>query len=141
MTEPEVSGADPTGLESRAAIDGGDWVIDGHKWFSTGADGAAFGIVMAVTDPGEAPHRRASLIIVPADTPGVEVVRNIEVFGHAGRGWNSHSEVRFAQRARAGREPARRDAARDSRSRRSGSARAASTTPCAGSARCSGRST
>ena len=95
MTEPEVSGADPTGLESRAAMDGGDWVIDGHKWFSTGADGAAFGIVMAVTDPGEAPHRRASLIIVPADAPGVEVVRNIEVFGHAGRGWNSHSEVRF----------------------------------------------
>ena len=58
MTEPEVSGADPTSLESRAAMDGGDWVIDGHKWFSTGADGAAFGIVMAVTDPGEAPHRR-----------------------------------------------------------------------------------
>jgi acyl-CoA dehydrogenase len=95
MTEPEVSGADPTSLESRAVQDGGDWVINGHKWFSTGADGAAFGIVMAVTDPGEEPHRRASLIVVPADTPGVEVVRNIEVFGHTGRGWNSHSEVRF----------------------------------------------
>jgi acyl-CoA dehydrogenase len=95
MTEPEVSGADPTSLESRAAMDADHWVIDGHKWFATGADGAAFGIVMAVTDPEEAPHRRASLIIVPADTPGVEVVRNIEVFGHAGRGWNSHSEVRF----------------------------------------------
>jgi acyl-CoA dehydrogenase len=95
MTEPEVSGADPTGLQSRAARDGDDWVIDGHKWFSTGADGAGFGIVMAVTDPDEAPHRRMSLIVVPTATPGVEVVRNIEVFGHAGRGWNSHSEVRF----------------------------------------------
>ncbi len=95
MTEPEVSGADPTGLECRASRDGGDWVIDGHKWFSTGADGSAFGIVMAVTDPEDAPHRHMSMIIVPTDAPGVEVVRNIEVFGHAGRGWNSHSEVRF----------------------------------------------
>jgi acyl-CoA dehydrogenase len=95
MTEPEVSGADPTNLESRASEDGDDWVIDGHKWFSTGADGAAFGIVMAVTDPGEPPHRRASLIIVPTDAPGVEVMRNIGVFGHTGRGWNSHGEVRL----------------------------------------------
>jgi acyl-CoA dehydrogenase len=95
MTEPDVSGADPTGLECRAVKDGGDWVIDGHKWFSTGADGSAFGIVMAVTDPENAPHRRMSLIIVPTRTPGVEVVRNIAVFGHAGRGWNSHGEVRF----------------------------------------------
>jgi acyl-CoA dehydrogenase len=95
MTEPNVSGADPTGLECRASRDSGDWVIDGHKWFSTGADGSAFGIVMAVTDPNDAPHRRMSMIIVPTDAPGVEVVRNIEVFGHAGRGWNSHCEVRF----------------------------------------------
>jgi acyl-CoA dehydrogenase len=95
MTEPDVSGADPTGLECRAVSDGGDWVIDGHKWFSTGADGSAFGIVMAVTDPEDAPHRHMSLIIVPTDAPGVDVVRNIEVFGHAGRGWNSHCEVRF----------------------------------------------
>jgi acyl-CoA dehydrogenase len=95
MTEPDVSGADPTGLECRASRDGGDWVIDGQKWFSTGADGSAFGIVMAVTDPGDAPHRHMSLIIVPTAAPGVEVVRNIEVFGHAGRGWNSHSEVRL----------------------------------------------
>ena len=95
MTEPGVSGADPTTLESRAAQDGGDWVIDGHKWFSTGADGAEFGIVMAVTDPDEAPHRRMSLIVVPSEAPGVQVVRNVPVFGHTGRGWNSHSEVRF----------------------------------------------
>jgi len=96
MTEPEVSGADPTGLESRARTDGDAWVIDGHKWFSTGADGAAFGIVMAVTDPDAPPRRRMSLIVVPADTPGVEVVRRIEVFGHEGRGWDSHCEVRFS---------------------------------------------
>jgi alkylation response protein AidB-like acyl-CoA dehydrogenase len=96
MTEPDVSGADPTGLESRARQDGDDWVIDGHKWFSTGADGAAFGIVMAVTDPDATPRQRMSLIVVPADTPGVEVVRLIEVFGHEGRGWDSHCEVRFS---------------------------------------------
>ncbi len=70
-------------------------MIDGHKWFSTGADGAAFGIVMAVTDPDAPPRRRMSLIVVPTDTPGVEVVRRIEVFGHEGRGWDSHCEVRF----------------------------------------------
>jgi acyl-CoA dehydrogenase len=96
MTEPEVSGADPTGLECRAARDRDSWVIDGHKWFSTGADGSAFGIVMAVTDPEAAPHRRMSLIVVPTATPGVEIVRRIEVFGHAGRGWNSHCEVRLS---------------------------------------------
>jgi alkylation response protein AidB-like acyl-CoA dehydrogenase len=95
MTEPGVSGADPTSLESRARSDGDSWVIDGHKWFATGADGSAFGIVMAVTDPDAAPHRRASLLIVPTDTQGVEVVRRIAVFGHEGRGWNTHCEVRF----------------------------------------------
>ena len=55
--------------------DGDDWVIDGHKWFSSGAEGAAFGIVMAVTDPDAQPHARATQILVPADTPGVEIVR------------------------------------------------------------------
>jgi acyl-CoA dehydrogenase len=95
MTEPEVSGADPTGLRTRAVADGDDWVIDGHKWFSSGADGAAFGIVMAVTDPDAAPHRRMSQIVVPTDTPGFEVVRPIPTMGHAGRGWTTHCEVRF----------------------------------------------
>ena len=95
MTEPEVSGSDPTLLRTRAVRDGDDWVIDGHKWFSSGADGAAFGIVMAVTDPDAEPHRRASQILVPTDTPGVEVVRAVPVFGHAGHGWNTHCEVRY----------------------------------------------
>jgi acyl-CoA dehydrogenase len=93
MTEPEVPGSDPTTLRTLAVRDGDDWVIDGHKWFSSGADGAAFGIVMAVSDPEAEPHRRASQIIVPADTPGLEVVRPIPVLGHAGRGWSTHCEV------------------------------------------------
>jgi acyl-CoA dehydrogenase len=95
MTEPDVAGSDPTTLRTRAVRDGDEWVIDGHKWFSSGADGAAFGIVMAVTDPDAEPHRRASQILVDADTPGVEVVRPVPVLGHAGRGWNTHCEVRY----------------------------------------------
>ena len=95
MTEPEVPGSDPTTLRTRAVREGDDWVIDGHKWFSSGADGAAFGIVMAVTDPEAGPHARATQIIVPADTPGVEVVRPISVLGHEGKGWTTHCEVRY----------------------------------------------
>jgi acyl-CoA dehydrogenase len=95
MTEPEVPGSDPTTLRTRAVRDGGDWVIDGHKWFSSGAQGAAFGIVMAVTDPDADPHARATQIIVPAETSGVEVVRPITVMGHTGRGWTTHCEVRY----------------------------------------------
>jgi alkylation response protein AidB-like acyl-CoA dehydrogenase len=95
MTEPDVSGSDPTLLQSRAVRDGDDWVIDAHKWFSSGADGAGFGIVMVVTDPDAEPHRRASMIIVPTDTPGYELVRKIPVMGHEGRGWATHCETRF----------------------------------------------
>jgi acyl-CoA dehydrogenase len=95
MTEPDVSGSDPTGLQSRAAAVGDAWVLDAHKWFASGADGAAFGVVMAVTDPQAGRHERATLFIVPADAPGVEVVRRIPVFGHVGRGWNTHCEVRL----------------------------------------------
>jgi alkylation response protein AidB-like acyl-CoA dehydrogenase len=95
MTEPEVSGSDPTTLRTRAVRDGDEWVIDGHKWFSSGAEGAAFAIVMAVTDPDAHPHARATQILVPADTPGVEVERAIPTMGHAGRGWSTHCEVRY----------------------------------------------
>jgi acyl-CoA dehydrogenase len=93
MTEPEVPGSDPTTLRTTARREEDEWVIDGHKWFSSGADGAAFGIVMAVTEPEAEPHARASQIIVPVDTPGVEVARPIPVMGHAGRGWSTHCEV------------------------------------------------
>ena len=95
MTEPEVAGSDPTLLRGRAVRDGDEWVIDAHKWFSSGADGAGFGIVMLVTDPDAEPHRRASMIIVPTDAPGYELVRNVSVMGHEGRGWGTHCETSF----------------------------------------------
>jgi acyl-CoA dehydrogenase len=94
MTEPEVSGADPTGLQTTAVLDGDEWVIDGHKWFSSGAEGAGFAIVMAVTDPEAEPHRRASQILVPADSSGLEI-EPVPVSGHRGRGWSTHCEVWF----------------------------------------------
>ena len=94
MTEPDVAGSDPTLLQTRAVRDGDDWVIDGHKWFSSGAEGAAFGIVMAVTDPDAAPYERATQIVVPADTPGVEITPT-SFLGHTGRGWSTHCEVRY----------------------------------------------
>ena len=96
MTEPEHAGSNPVWLSARAVKDGGDYVIDGHKWFTTAAEGAAFAIVMAVTDP-EHPklHRRASQIIVPADTPGFHIVRNISMMGESGSDWLTHAEVRF----------------------------------------------
>src|SRR2546423_3914493 len=75
MTEPEVAGSDPTTLRTRAVLDGDEWVIDGHKWFSSGAEGAGFGVVFAVTDPDAEPHLRGTMIVVPTDTPGFEVVR------------------------------------------------------------------
>jgi alkylation response protein AidB-like acyl-CoA dehydrogenase len=95
MTEPEVAGSDPTLLRGKAVRDGDEWVIDAHKWFSSGADGAAFGIVMVVTEPDAEPHKRASMILVPTDTPGYEMVRRIPVMGHEGRGWGTHCETRF----------------------------------------------
>jgi acyl-CoA dehydrogenase len=95
MTEPEAPGSDPTTLRTRAVLDGDEWVIDGHKWFSSGAEGASFAIVMAVTDPDGDPHRRASQIVVPVDTPGVEIVRAVPVLGHRGRNWTTHCEVRY----------------------------------------------
>src|SRR3954464_5660075 len=70
MTEPEVSGSDPTDLRTTAVLGGAAWGINGHKWFSSGAEGAGFGIVMAVTEPDADSRRRASQIIVPADSAG-----------------------------------------------------------------------
>ena len=94
MTEPDVSGSDPTGLRTRAVRNGDEWVIDGRKWFSSGAEGAAFAILMAVTDPDAEPHRRASQIVVPADSPGISI-RPVPIFGHPGRGWTTHCEVDY----------------------------------------------
>ena len=93
MTEPEVAGSDPTLLRTRAVRDGDHWVIDGHKWFTSGAIGASVAIVMAVTDPEAAPHLRASMILVPIDAPGLNIVRPVPVMGHAGGG--GHCEIRY----------------------------------------------
>ena len=95
MTEPQRAGSNPTWMDTRAELRNREWVIDGHKWFTTAADGADFAVVMAVTDPGAAPHLRASMILVPCHTPGFRLVRNIPVMGHAGSGWMSHAEIRY----------------------------------------------
>ena len=93
MTEPEVAGSDPTGLRTTAVRDGDEWVIDGHKWFISGAIGSAFAIVMAVTDSNAAPHSRASMILVPTNTPGFNIIRAVPVMGSGGVG--GHCEIRF----------------------------------------------
>ncbi len=95
MTEPHTAGSNPTLLDTTAEWVDGHWVINGRKWFTTAADGAAFTIVMAVTDPEAHRHQRASMIIVPLDNPGYRNLRNISVMGHAGAGYFSHSEVEF----------------------------------------------
>jgi acyl-CoA dehydrogenase len=82
MTEPETPGSDPTQLRTRAVRDGDGYVLNGHKWFTSNGSIADFLIVMAVTDPGEAPHRRASMFIVPVDTPGVKLVRDVPNMEH-----------------------------------------------------------
>ena len=96
MTEPEHPGSNPTWMSTTAVKDGADYVINGHKWFTSSADGASFAIVMAVTNPEESsPHKRASQIIVPLDTKGFRIVRNISVMGHEGSDYASHAEVRY----------------------------------------------
>jgi acyl-CoA dehydrogenase len=81
MTEPQ-GGSDPTQFVTLAERDGDQWVINGEKWFSGHANFASFLIVLAVTDPEDAGHRRMSMFVVPAETPGVEIVRNVNLYGH-----------------------------------------------------------
>jgi alkylation response protein AidB-like acyl-CoA dehydrogenase len=95
MTEPEFAGSNPVNMGTTAVLDGDEFVINGHKWFTTAADGAAFTIVMAVTNPEASPYERASMIVVPLDNSGYENVRNISIMGDEGGGYLSHSEVRF----------------------------------------------
>ena len=95
MTEPEMPGSNPVMMETTARVDGDDYVIDGQKWYTTAADGAALAVVMAVTDPEAPPHQRASMILVPTDTPGFDLVRNINVMGHTGEGVFSHAEILY----------------------------------------------
>ena len=98
MTEPEHAGSNPVWMSTTATADGDEYVLNGHKWFTTAADGAAFAIVMTVTDPeAENAYARASQLIVPLDTPGYEHVRRIPIMGEEGEDWLSHSEIRFTE--------------------------------------------
>jgi acyl-CoA dehydrogenase len=98
MTEPGTAGSDPTLLETRAELQGDEWVINGHKWFSSNASVADFLIVMAVTDPEAHKYQRASMLVVPADAPGVTIVRDIPTmehpYEHYGR-IGGHSEILY----------------------------------------------
>ncbi len=96
MTEPAYAGSNPVRLGTTAVRQGEEYVINGHKWFTTAADGAAFTIIMAVTNPeAESPYAKASMILAPTDLPGFELIRNIPIMGHTGEGWHSHAEVKF----------------------------------------------
>ncbi|MDQ1436572.1 MAG: acyl-CoA dehydrogenase [Acidimicrobiaceae bacterium] len=93
LTEPEVAGSDPTLMQTTAVLDGDEWVINGHKWFTTGANRAAFTTVFAKTDPGDDnKYLQFSAIIVPTDTPGYEIVRVVPTMGTT---HGAHCEVRY----------------------------------------------
>jgi len=96
MTEPELAGSNPVRMHTTAIKDGDHYVINGRKWFTTGADGSSLCIVMAITNPeAEKPHHRASMIVVPTEAEGFCRERNISIMGHEGSGWLSHAEVTF----------------------------------------------
>lgn len=96
MVEPDRPGSNPTWLDTTAVLDGDEWVINGRKWFTSCVDGASFCIVMAVTNPeADSRHQRASMIIVPTDSPGFDHVRNIPIMGEEGQGFFSHGEVQY----------------------------------------------
>ena len=95
MTEPHFAGSNPVNMGTTAVLKNHDYVINGHKWFTTAADGASFAIVMAITNPGASPYSRASMILVPTDTKGFELVRNIPIMGDEGSGYHSHAEIKY----------------------------------------------
>jgi alkylation response protein AidB-like acyl-CoA dehydrogenase len=96
MTEPEHPGSNPTWMSTTARKEGDDYVINGHKWFTSSADGAGFAIVMAITNPeASSRYKRASQIIVPIPAEGFQLVRNINVMGDEGSDYASHAEVRY----------------------------------------------
>ena len=92
LTEPEVAGSDPTLMQTTGRLEGGEWIINGHKWFTSGANRAAFTTVFCKTDPEAPRHLQFSSVIVPTDTPGYEIVRVIPVMGGQ---HGSHCEVRL----------------------------------------------
>ena len=96
MTEPDFAGSNPVNMGTVAEKEGENYIINGHKWFTSGFDGAEFAIVMLISNPdSDNPHKKASQIIVPTKTQGVEFVRNIQIMGNPGGGWESHSEIKF----------------------------------------------
>jgi alkylation response protein AidB-like acyl-CoA dehydrogenase len=92
MTEPEVAGSDPTLMQATAVLEGDEWLVNAHKWFTTGASIAAFTTVFAITEPDADRHKRFSAILVPTDTPGYEVVRAIPTMGST---LGAHCEIRL----------------------------------------------
>jgi alkylation response protein AidB-like acyl-CoA dehydrogenase len=96
MTEPEHAGSNPIHMSTTAVLEGDEYVINGHKWFTSSADGASFTIVMAITNPeAENIYQRASMILVPLANPGYRLVRNISIMGDEGEDYLSHGEVEF----------------------------------------------
>jgi acyl-CoA dehydrogenase len=96
MTEPDTAGSDPTLLQTSAVRDGDEWVINGHKWFTSNGSIADFLIVMAVTDPDARPHQRASMLLVDADTPGIRIERDVATMEHPNENfgrYGNHAEV------------------------------------------------
>src|SRR6476620_1220492 len=112
MTEPETPGSDPTQLRTRAVRDGDGYVLTGHKWFTSNGSIADFLIVMAVTDPDARAHQRASMFVVPVDTPGVEIVRDVPTMEHpqerfgvlGGHSERFHADVQLGSDALLGEE-------------------------------------
>ena len=93
LTEPEVAGSDPTLMQSQGRLEGDEWVIDAHKWFTSGANRAAFTTIFCQTEPDAIDRwSRFSSIIVPTDAPGYEIVRVVPTMGHTGGG---HCEIRL----------------------------------------------
>jgi acyl-CoA dehydrogenase len=98
MTEPDTAGSDPTVMHTTAVRDGDEYVINGRKWFTTNGSVADFLILMAVTGPDEAPHRRASMFVFDADTPGVTIVRDVATMEHPVEAFgllDGHAEIAY----------------------------------------------
>jgi len=95
MTEVDLPGSNPVMMDTTAVKDGDDYVINGQKWYTSSSDGAAFAIVMAITNPEAHPYLQTSMIIVPTDTPGFNQVRNIPVMGEAGDDYFGHGEILY----------------------------------------------
>ncbi len=91
MTEPDVASSDPTQLKTAAVLEGDEWVINGRKWFTSGADRAAYTTVMVRTEPDATAHDAFSMIVVPTDTPGYNIIRDVRVMGMSG----GHCEVEY----------------------------------------------